>query len=121
MHTMRPQYNDTLKCENRLYYATTVRTNKFPLDVSNYTYSSLPEVKGTENGGYSPENGKSSNNKRVLLSLKLNRLQTDLVTFGIWGRVYNRDSYDATRATVDDVNEYKEIENVIFSAGDSTD
>ncbi|XP_038217529.1 vanin-like protein 1 isoform X3 [Zerene cesonia] len=97
------KYNSTLKCNDVEYYAMSFRNNKFPLNPSNYS------IQVQQDGEYFTQNG-----DETTLLYKLKGPQTDLVSFGIWGRVYNEDNNPKVDVTIDDVNSYYEIENIIY-------
>ncbi|CAG4933177.1 unnamed protein product [Colias eurytheme] len=96
-------YNSTLKCNDVEYYAVSFRNNKFPLNPSNYTIQVKQDGESdTQNGG------------KITLLYKLKEPQNDLVSFGIWGRVYSEDNKPEVDFTTEDLNSYNEIENVIY-------
>lgn len=104
MYTLKPKYNNSLYCNNILYYPSSVRTNKFPLQVNNYTYD-LNEKNDEDN---------ILSDDRQLILLKLNKPQNDLISFGIWGRIYNRDTVGKIELTENQIKEYIRLEELIF-------
>lgn len=103
MITHATQWNATLMCENVLYFASTLHTNKFPLHPSNYTFKKkLSNDIDTVRVG------------RETVSLRLNAAQDGLMTFGIWGRVYTKDVDHTTVVTERDIAKDKEHEDKIF-------
>ncbi|XP_028172897.1 vanin-like protein 2 isoform X1 [Ostrinia furnacalis] len=132
MTTYSYQHNSTLDCDNVVYYPTSLRNNKFPLQPLNYTFTKskngaerldVCSQNGVNTNGGNLYNDVLENSKLEDLSYKLNSAQNEIVSFGIWGRLYNRDVNPVENVSEEDVNNYIEIENVIFNAADkySTD
>ncbi|KAL0867646.1 hypothetical protein ABMA27_008398 [Loxostege sticticalis] len=119
MTTYSYQYNSTLGCDNVVYYPTSLRNNKFPLHPHNFTFSKsqndAEQIAFSENDVISHLRTGNEKNKLQHLSYKLNRVQNELVSFGIWGRLYIRDSNPEEHVSEEDVNSYIEIENVIYN------
>lgn len=103
MTTYRLQYNETLKCDNIVYYPSTLTTRKFPLNPKNFTYIASDILSLSKEG-----------NGRELITFKLNKPQSELISFGIWGRIYDKDVNFNKETTEEDINNYIEIENGIF-------
>ncbi|XP_041971885.1 vanin-like protein 2 isoform X2 [Aricia agestis] len=103
MTTYRDHYNTSLHCSDIEYYPVSLRNNKFPLSPKNFTFTgtekmnSISEVKG----GFTN------------LSFKMSKPQNDIVAFGVWGRLYNRDGGPGEKRE-DDVANYIELEEVIY-------
>lgn len=102
------RYNTTLRCENVVYFGSTLQINKFPLHPSNYSF-----------------NEKNRNALKPLgigretISLKLKSPQDSLITFGIWGRLYTKDVDHIGNINEDDLIEYQILENNIFDKSTS--
>ncbi|XP_045516407.1 vanin-like protein 1 isoform X3 [Pieris brassicae] len=88
-------YNTTLKCDDVEYFGFSLRDNKFPLNPANYTFTKHEDEKAS-------------------FSFKINAAQNNLVTFAIWGRIYDEDKVFPHEITNSDVNNYINIENIIF-------
>ncbi|XP_023952054.2 vanin-like protein 2 [Bicyclus anynana] len=106
----RRQYNNTLKCNDIEYFPISIKKNMFPLEPSNFTY----EEDQIQNGDYEDQLNKLNQDGRVQITNKINLPQTELISFGIWGRVFQRDGVILKNFTEDDVKRYIEIENVIY-------
>ncbi|KAM3964073.1 vanin-like protein 1 [Aphomia sociella] len=106
MTTYKHRYNNSLHCNDVVYFPVSLRNNKFPLSPSNYTF-----VDSTQNGGEANENG-----GRGRISSNLKTTQNELISFGIWGRLYNKDVNFANDVTEEDINNYHQIENIIYNA-----
>ncbi|XP_004928913.2 vanin-like protein 1 isoform X1 [Bombyx mori] len=90
MTTFKNTYNETLQCDNMLYLPISVRVNKLPLDPTNYTF--VEESPITSNGSEKTKNEATATIiDRTKFLFKLNKPQTDLVAFGIWGRLFLND------------------------------
>ncbi|XP_049879631.1 vanin-like protein 1 isoform X2 [Pectinophora gossypiella] len=103
MTTYRNQYNGTLKCDNVVYFPSSMRSSKFPLSSKNFTF-----IDSTQNGDAKQNGG------RERIVYKITAPQDDLVTFGIWGRVYTRDVNHDIETSEEDIQNYIEIENIIY-------
>ncbi|CAG9791383.1 unnamed protein product [Diatraea saccharalis] len=85
MITYPNQYNKSLKCDNTVYYPTSLKCNKFPLRPQDFIYENsikyvLDNVTGThENKGH------------VEIFYRIRRPQNELISFALWGRAYLRD------------------------------
>ncbi|XP_050677596.1 vanin-like protein 2 isoform X2 [Leptidea sinapis] len=102
MSTYGHKYNASLKCNDVEYYGISLKSNHYPLEPKNFTITSE-----NKNGG------------RMNLVHKINSPQSELISFGIYGRIYDRDTpRTAVPATVEDVNNYIEIEKVIYGLTD---
>ncbi|XP_050353057.1 vanin-like protein 2 isoform X3 [Nymphalis io] len=110
MTSYRKHYNNTLKCDDILYYPVSMRNNKFPLNPKNFTYKMDETRKDLEEN-----NEIIKHNGREHITYKLNSPQNELVSFGIWGRMFNRDGEIIYNPSKDDVHKYIEIENIIYN------
>ncbi|XP_026488914.2 vanin-like protein 2 isoform X3 [Vanessa tameamea] len=113
MTTYSKHYNSTLNCDDIMYYPTSMRNNKFPLNPINFTYTMNETPKESEEN-----NEILKQRSRENITYKLNSPQNELVSFGIWGRIFNRDGKILYNPSKDDINKYIEIENHIFDIGD---
>ncbi|KAI8442267.1 hypothetical protein MSG28_005831 [Choristoneura fumiferana] len=107
MSTLRNQYNKTLQCDNVVYFPSSFRINKFPLSPVNYTYSESSQNE-IETGELPKTNG------REKIMYKINAPQDELMSFAIWGRIYVRDVDHNTEVTEEDVQNYLNIEDIIY-------
>ncbi|XP_059050818.1 vanin-like protein 2 [Achroia grisella] len=103
MTTYRHQYNQSLDCDDVVYFPNSIRNNKFPLSSNNFTF-----LDSTQNGARNTNGGRG----RVIYELKSR--QNELVSFGIWGRIYTKDVNTIGEVTEEDLNHYNEIENIIY-------
>ncbi|GBP44017.1 Vanin-like protein 2 [Eumeta japonica] len=104
MNTYKHRYNDTLQCANVVYFPSTFQRNKFPLNPSNFSFvEKYQDGDAKENGG------------KERITMKLAAPQMDLVTFGVWGRIYDRDVDHNAQVTDEDRQQYTQIENVIYT------
>lgn len=106
MSTLRNHYNKTLQCDNVVYFPSSFRINKFPLRPVNYSYS--------ESSQNEIEGGKLSKPSREQITYKINAPQDDLMSFAIWGRIYVRDVDHNTEVTEEDIQNYHNIEDIIY-------
>ncbi|XP_039752373.1 vanin-like protein 2 isoform X2 [Pararge aegeria] len=107
----RKHYNSTLKCNDVEYFPISIRKNLFPLDPSNFSY----KEDQIENEEYEDNlNEIKPNEERVQITNKINSPQTALISFGIWGRVFDRDGTILTNFSEEDIQKYIEIENAIY-------
>ncbi|KAI5635486.1 carbon-nitrogen hydrolase domain-containing protein [Phthorimaea operculella] len=102
MRTHKLQYNNTLHCNNVVYYPSSFTINHFPLSHDNFTFTrDIPENKITHH--------------REKINMKINKPQDELVAFGIWGRIYNRDvDHNVKEVSEEDIQKYLEFENGIL-------
>lgn len=100
MTTYRQQYNGTLKCNNVVYFPVSLQSNRFPLQSKDFMYSD--------------ENGRHKQDGRAHLTIELNHSQNDIVAFGIYGRLYNKDVVHQKITTENDIQAYREFEDRIF-------
>lgn len=110
MTTHRLHYNTSLQCDDIVYYPTSFRNNKFPLSPKNFTFVVASTVSKEDSCG--EELG--VNALREHISYHLNAPQTELVSFGVWGRIYNRDVDHNKPPTGEDLQNYLEIEDWIY-------
>ncbi|XP_063368490.1 vanin-like protein 2 isoform X1 [Cydia amplana] len=106
MSTIRKQYNKTLQCNNVVYFPSSFRINKFPLSSSNFTY-----IDSTDDENEVQPDKKTGREK---ITYKINTPQKELMSFGIWGRVYVKDVDHSTEVNDEDVQNYLKIEDVIY-------
>ncbi|CAH2051806.1 unnamed protein product, partial [Iphiclides podalirius] len=109
MTTYRLHYNTSLQCDDIVYFPISFRNNKFPLSAKNFTFTISPKMATGES-----YNLKSRLGQKEHLSYQLNAPQTDLVAFGVWGRIYNRDVDFNKPTTAEDLQNYLEIEDWIY-------
>lgn len=103
MSTLPNTYNDTLQCSNLEYYPVSLRIDKFPLDSTNFTYTESTKIKqGSE-----------------VITYVLKAPQNELITFGIWGRLFDKDDTPHQDFTEEDVTNYINIENIIYKDSES--
>ncbi|CAK1590457.1 unnamed protein product [Parnassius mnemosyne] len=112
MTTHRLHYNTSLQCDDIVYYPTSFKNNKFPVRPKNFTF----EETSKQEAGSSIRNSVEINMKgrKEHITYKLNAPQTDLVAFGVWGRIYNKDVNHNKPPTEDDLQNYLEIEDWIY-------
>lgn len=111
--TYRRRFNNNLKCNDFEYFPISLRSNMFPLSTANFTYTE-EAIKNEESEANSNEI--KQNDGRVQITNKIMLPQTDLTSFGIWGRVFDRDGIVPTHFSKEDVEKYIEIENVIYNS-----
>lgn len=101
-------YNSTLKCNDIVYFPESLQNNKFPLHPKNITYNveNINEFESTN----------AINSDRMRMTYKINTPQNDLISFGIWGRIYTRDGKVITISTKEDIRRYQQIESVIYDS-----
>lgn len=105
MTTYRLHYNTSLKCDNIVYYPSSFRNSKFPLSPQNFTYTDSRNNAATENCG------------REHITYKLKVPQDDLVSFGIWGRVFTKDvDFSHNPITEEEMKRDIEFTNMIGAA-----
>ncbi|CAH0595384.1 unnamed protein product [Chrysodeixis includens] len=96
MKTYRNEYNTSQHCNNIQYYPTSFRYNHFPLSSKNFTFTMSSE-ENCESENEIQDNVSVfqkeliSKSKREEISFKLEVPQKELVSFGIFGRIYTRD------------------------------
>lgn len=119
MSTYSYQHNSSLDCDNVVYYPSSLQINKFPLNPQNYTF-----VKSSHNRDYAQNslendiNISNERNDREHVTLSLKEPQNELISFSIWGRLYVRDVNNISEVSNEDVNNYIEIENIIYNHGE---
>ncbi|CAG9791382.1 unnamed protein product [Diatraea saccharalis] len=96
------QYNVSLQCDNVVYYPTSLKYNKFPLEPQDFEYRKWE---------YSDFD---------LLVYSLARPQDELISFALWGRAYLRDVQLKDEASEEDVINSILSENLIFSYADES-
>ncbi|KAJ8711351.1 hypothetical protein PYW07_008593 [Mythimna separata] len=120
MQTYRNTYNDTLDCDNIEYFPVSVRYNKFPLSPKNFTYTTKLKDQSCE-----PKDQNTfsvlqkeilSRNSRERLNFKINVPQKELIAFGIWGRIFNRDIDHNKGASEEDLQKFNTLLDEIFSS-----
>lgn len=79
-----------------------MQSNRFPLQSKDFIYSD--------------QNGEHKQNGRANLKMELNNRQDNIVTFGIYGRLYYKDVVHEVLITDVDVQAYRDFENRIFSS-----
>lgn len=84
----KPTSNDTLNTKNIVYYPSTLKRDRFPIPVSNYTYT----IENIE-----------EDRIRILIKTKK---QNDIFTFGIWACVFTKDDLD-DNVKAEDMTEFK--------------
>ncbi|XP_072934498.1 vanin-like protein 2 isoform X2 [Epargyreus clarus] len=109
MTTYRHHYNSSLQCDDVVYFPSTLRNNKFPFDPKNVTFIDNTQITDLENSITD-----SCVNEKGTVLFKLNVPQNQLVSFGIWGRLYNRDVNLLKNVTQEDVENSIRIENIIY-------
>lgn len=102
MTTYRRQYNNTLECSNVVYFPVSMQSNRFPLQSKDFKYSD--------------QNCLREQDGRAHLKIELNHSQRNIVTFGIYGRLYNKDVVHQRIITENDIQAYQEFEDRIFLA-----
>nr|XP_013189651.1 unnamed protein product [Amyelois transitella] len=109
MTTYSHRHNSTLDCDNIVYFPVSLRINKFPLDSRNFTYTELNQdgVNTLDKSG------------REKIIYKINAPQNDLISFGVWGRIYDKDVSGPTEVTEEDRSNYIHIENIIYKVSES--
>lgn len=123
MHTYGQKYNRRLDCEDVIYFPLSFRYNKFPLSPENFTYVStkldnkadFPKCEAqTKNDISAFQKDILNKNAKETLVFKLNRAQNELVAFGIWGRLYNRDIDHNKEVTDEDIEKFETILDHIY-------
>lgn len=122
MNTYRNEYNGTLRCDNIEYFPVSCRYNKFPLNPTNFTYTTKskdqlncePKDQIYQNSVSVLQKEIFIKNNRERLNFKINVPQTDLVSFGIWGRVYTRDVDHNKATSEEDVRKFNTILDNIY-------
>ncbi|CAB3220552.1 unnamed protein product [Arctia plantaginis] len=123
MNTYGQKYNRSLECEDVVYFPLSFRYNKFPLSPENFTYGStklnnksdFPECEIPSKNDISIfQNDVLNLNAKETLIYKLIRSQNELVAFGIWGRLYNRDKDHNKGVTDEDIEKFETILNHIY-------
>ncbi|XP_045771210.1 vanin-like protein 2 isoform X2 [Maniola jurtina] len=102
-------YNTTLKCNDIEFFPISLRNNMFPLNPANFTYKEDP----LETKDY--EKNSNENDGPVEITNKIKSPQTEIISFGIWGRVFNRDGKILKDFSKEDIEKYIEIENIIYN------
>lgn len=105
MTTYRHHYNKSLNCDDVVYFPISLRNNKFPLSPVNFTF-----VDSSQKGG------EQNNFGRGRITYELKSRQNELISFGIWGRIYNKDVNAIRDISDEDRKKYIEIENTIYNA-----
>ncbi|XP_075983847.1 vanin-like protein 2 isoform X2 [Anticarsia gemmatalis] len=130
MNTYSNSYNETLDCENIEYFPLSMRYNKFPLSPTNYTFYMTTKDEPQEKCGSGESNvlsvfqntilAKENKDSRSTIQYKIERPQSELVAFGIWGRLYTRDVDHNTRRKVtdEDVAKFNTILDRIYATDD---
>ncbi|KAL4711853.1 hypothetical protein ACJJTC_006022 [Scirpophaga incertulas] len=117
MTTYPSQYNSSLSCDNTVYYPNSMRYNKFPLRSNDFIYEKSQNGRLASRGN--KQDGANTKSKpREQILYKLMTPTKELISFGIWGRLYLRDIYAHKEITEEDLKNYVEIENVIYSNAD---
>lgn len=139
MRTYNHQYNDTLKCDNVIYFPVSFTASKFPLASANVTYidTKLNDVSNeiqdedtnTADVWKIQENDDKSevckslekittNNKRDHVVFKINAPQDELQSFGVWGRIYTRDVDHNKDVSEEDMQTFNNILDLIYDTSD---
>ncbi|XP_052752109.1 vanin-like protein 2 isoform X1 [Galleria mellonella] len=105
MTTYRHHYNKSLNCDDVVYFPISLRNNKFPLSPVNFTFVDSSQ-KGWEQNNFG----------RGRITYELKSRQNELISFGIWGRIYNKDVNAIRDISDEDRKKYIEIENTIYNA-----
>ncbi|CAH2093814.1 unnamed protein product [Euphydryas editha] len=114
MTSYNKHYNTTLKCDDIVYYPISFRNNKFPLSPKNFSY----EIANTPRDRSDSSEKTKDITKQVYrehITYRLNVPQENLVSFGIWGRIFNRDVNKKYLPSKEDKQKYIEIENIIYN------
>lgn len=132
MRTHKNFYNDSLKCDNIVYFPISFTDNKFPLDPKNYTYTIKSHKINNQNTDdctiskdMKSDLGKSHVSKlfeddgHENITYKLKKPQKGLTAFGVWGRIFTRDVDHSKVLTDVDVKKFETILDVIYSATDN--
>ncbi|KPJ15957.1 Vanin-like protein 2 [Papilio machaon] len=108
-------YNTSLQCDDIVYFPISFTNNKFPVRPKNFTFLESSKISSNKVLSSCENNlSKDFNGHKEHIIYKLNAPQTDLVSFGVWGRVYNRDVDHNKKPTDDDLKNYLEIEDWIY-------
>lgn len=125
MKTYAPQYNKTLSCDNIQYFPVSFRYNKFPLSSKNYTYTTKLEQNECCTCNSDKEKVLSvfqtsilNANMNEIIKFKIEAPQSELVAFGIWGRVYDRDIHPDHSVTDEDVQGFINLMDRIYRANE---
>ncbi|XP_034828263.1 vanin-like protein 2 isoform X2 [Maniola hyperantus] len=106
MTSHRSHYNNTLKCDDVVYYPISLRNNKFPLNPQNYTFRI-----DQNRHFYTLIDNEITQNDQQFVTYRLNSPQTELLSFGIWGRIYEEDSKEVI---YENVEPHAEIQNSLL-------
>lgn len=122
MTTYRHQYNQTLHCDNIVYFPVSFQANKFPLSRTNVTFidqgpdgkifnhlSQMNSLNEIQNCGIEKEIS-----GREHVTFKINKPQDELVSFGIFGRMYTKDVDHNTPVTDEDIQKFNTILDIIY-------
>lgn len=81
-----PRINETTNATDSFYYPVTLTTSIEPIDVDKYGFEKV-----------------NSDNTQTI-KMKLEKPQTELLTFGVYGRVFKNDHLPVTGAAFDSKN-----------------
>ncbi|CAH2259692.1 jg24301 [Pararge aegeria aegeria] len=102
-------YNSTLKCDDIVYYPVSFTSNKFPLNPKNYTFKN-----DEKRIFHTLIDNEITQTDKQYVRYKMNLPQTELLSVGIWGRIYRKDG-KGDRDVIDDNDEiHAEIQNSLF-------
>ncbi|XP_026740918.1 vanin-like protein 3 [Trichoplusia ni] len=123
MKTYRNEYNTSLHCNNIQYFGLSFGNNHFPLSPKNYTFTMSAKDKcesasSNQNSISAFQKEIISKNKREKINYKLETPQSDLVAFGVLGRLYVRDVDHNLEATAEDLQQYYTLLDEIYGLSD---
>lgn len=97
MTSHRSHYNDTVKCNDIVYYPVSFRNNYYPLNPQNYTFKIDQNRRF-----YTLIDDRITQNDQQFMTFKFNMPQKELISFGIWGRIYREDGRVNKEGTSDE-------------------
>ncbi|XP_045771206.1 vanin-like protein 2 isoform X1 [Maniola jurtina] len=106
----RSHYNNTLKCDDVIYYPISLRNNKYPLNPQNYTF----RIDQTRHFYTLTDNNEIIQDDQQSITYRLNSPQIELLSFGIWGRIYGEDSKVGKEVVNENVEPHAEIKNSLL-------
>ncbi|KPI96015.1 Vanin-like protein 2 [Papilio xuthus] len=108
-------YNASLQCDDIIYYPVSFTNDKFPVRPKNVTFLETSKINSNEVLSSCENNlNIDFNGHKEHIVYKINAPQNNIVSFGVWGRVYNRDFDHNKKPTADDLKNYLEIEDWIY-------
>ncbi|GBP97468.1 Vanin-like protein 1 [Eumeta japonica] len=104
MKTHKHRYNNTLNCDNVVYFPSTLQRNNLPLNPDRFTFTER-----LQDGDVIQDGGQQN------VTMKLKETEYDLLTFGIYGRIYDRDVNIDKGVTDDERRKFLKFIDFIYS------